>query len=137
MAAPSAQSFDQRQLLHPRGFCISAGFTCAVCGKMLQALRLNIRDGVQKCSTCGALFKVGISLYLLPQGAIRSQYLAPDESTPGVERTAIGLRARSRKARQATLRSVGLDDPAPLIACKGAQRGLPINSVIVVPEPTP
>ena len=104
---------------------------------MLQALRLNIRDGVQKCSTCGAQFKVGIALYLLPSGAFKSQYLAPDEALPPEERTAMGLRTRSRKARQAALRSVGLDDPAPQIACNDAQRGMPINTITVVPEPDP
>ncbi len=135
MAALAAHPIQDRQLLHPRGYCISCAVTCAVCGKLMMVYRLNTRDGVHECSTCSTMYKIGINLFILPKGAIASQYLAPDEQLPPAERTAMGLRTRSRKRRQAVLRSVGLDDPVPQIAFNGAQRDSLVHSSIVVEPP--
>lgn len=132
--AVGAQRFDARTLLHPRGFCISASFSCAVCGKLLQAWRLNIRQGIQKCSTCGTLFKVGINLFIIPQGPGQSKRIAPDESLPPKDRALDAIRRRTREQRVLALRELGLDDTVPPVALQPFL-GQEINSVTVVAPP--
>lgn len=133
--ATGAQQLDSSKYVHPRGFSISSVFTCPVCSKIVQAHRVNIRNGMQTCSQCKTLFKVGIVLYVLPNMPGRTQYLAPDESMPPAERTALGLRRRSRQRRTEYLAELSLADPMPQIAFNRFVRGEPINRVVVVPPP--
>ncbi len=133
--AARAQSLLGNELLHPRGFCISAEFSCPVCSKMVRAMRLYLSDGVATCHQCNTDFKVGINLYVLPVGIGQAWRIAPDEQLSGPERTARSIRGRTRKRRQADLRSMGLDDAVPQIALQRYQDGSPIHTVMVVEPP--
>ncbi len=132
MSATAVQRFQHEPLIHPRGHTISAYLTCPGCGIIMFAKRLNLRNGVHQCSRCKLSVLIGLSVFVLPHGPDHGQLLAPDYSLPGKERTAMGLRSRSRRSRKQFLCSVGLDDPMPQIALE-RYCGQPINSVTVVP----
>jgi len=130
--APVPHASNSQELLHPRGQCVSAHVTCPGCGRVLIAHRLTHTQGMKRCPDCDQVVLIGLTVFLLPPGphSTPNDYSLPSQDAPLVH-----ARRRTRKRRIAALGRLGLGDPMPQIALERYTAGMPINRVVVVPEP--
>jgi len=91
--------------------------------------------GLYRCSGCSTLFRIGLSLWIMPPGKFAAQTLPSDYTMPVAARPPEGARLRARKARIAALRDLSGDGRAeafPECPLNLWRTGQAINQVVQI-----